>query len=40
MELKFEMRDIGKLFTYLSAGEFIRQKMGKMGWVPASLLPR
>ena len=39
-ELKFDMRDTRKLFVYLSAGEFIRQKRVDMGWIPASLMPK
>ena len=39
-DLKFDMRDAGKLFVYLSSGENIRQKMKDMGWIPASLMPK
>ena len=39
-ELKLDTRDTGKLFLYLSAGEFIRQKIVDMGWIPASLMPK
>ena len=32
------MRNAGKLFIYLSAGEFKLQKMVGMNWIPASLV--